>query len=173
MTRRTDSGSRSSPRLVEPVTSEKTTVTVFRTSATSEAYAAGTLRRDQLVERAPHRFIRQLDVPLRAVVVEQDQPALLVALQRRPCALGVDTNRLGREQLVDDVCLTTRQPQRGLEPECDRSSMRDVVVRRGSLERMRARVAEVEGVALATVVWIAKTDRCLDRGATPHELRLR
>src|SRR6266508_428968 len=32
MTRRTDSGSRSSPRLVEPVTSAKTTVTVFLTS---------------------------------------------------------------------------------------------------------------------------------------------
>ena len=54
MTRRTDSGSSASPIAVEPATSQKTTVTVLRTSCGVDCSVSGAAQSSQ--NFAPSRF---------------------------------------------------------------------------------------------------------------------
>src|SRR5436189_5862639 len=103
----------------------------------------GTLAGDQRVECRPHLLLRQLHVPARPVVVEQDEAALLVALQRRPGALAVDAHRLRGEDLLDRARVAPREAERGEEAERDGAAVRDAaLVRGGRLERVREAVAE-------------------------------
>ena len=61
------------------------------------------------------------------------------------------------------------EAERRLEPERNRLSVREHVPRR-RLERVRERVAKVEGVARPAVVGVAQAEGCFVRGTAPHEL---
>ena len=68
----------------------------------------GSLVGDQLVERALDVGLGNLGHESAVVAQEHEpEPALLVAEQRVPGALAVDTHRLGCEDLLDDVGRST------------------------------------------------------------------
>src|SRR5205814_9183210 len=48
------------------------------------------LVRDQSIERTANLRVRELHVPPRAVVLEEDQSSLLVTPERFPCTLAID-----------------------------------------------------------------------------------
>src|SRR2546421_278301 len=128
---------------------------------------------DQLVECAADVLVGKLHVPLRTVVAQEHETALLVTTERSPRALAIDPHRFRRQHLVDDVRRPPGQAERSLETERHRRPMCDRLVRSGSFERVRERVAEVEDVPLAAVVRIAETDRGLERRAATDELDVR
>ena len=103
--------------------------------------------------------------PWLAGSVEQDETRasrdrLLVARERCPCGLAVDLRGLGTEELLDEprLVLEPGQPAGREETESDGLAVRERVVR-GSLERVRERVAEIQLRPRAAIV--------RDRGGTP------
>src|SRR3982750_316155 len=138
---------------------------------------ARTLSGDQRIQRTPHIARRDRHVPARAVVAEEDEAelaadVLLVALQRRPGALAVDLDRLRAQDLVDDGGVAAGELERRLEAEGDRLAVRDVLVLRRGLERVREGVTEGELLPLAVVVRVAQADRPLERSARAYVERL-
>src|SRR5947209_7190714 len=84
---------------------------------------------DQLVEGAADVRRRHGNVDSRPVVTEQDEPGLasdgfLVALQRLPGALAVESNRNRPKQLLDRCGVAVRKAQRRKQPERDRPAVR-------------------------------------------------
>ncbi len=91
--------------------------------------------------------------------------ALLVAEERVPGAFAIDSDRLGREHLLDDLRRPAREAKRREQSERDRVAVAERVAGSG-LERMRKRVPEVEDrpPSLA-LVRIGEDDGGLERGA--------
>src|SRR3954469_9334608 len=99
----------------------------------------------QGVQLAPDVFGRDGDVPLRAVVAEQDEPELaaddlLVALEPGPGTVAADPDRRGTQDLLHLADVPAGQAERGEEPEGDRAPVREALVACGGLERVRERV---------------------------------
>src|SRR5438552_1225776 len=137
-------------------------LTPLRTMTRTGAMLSG----DQRVEGAADVFGRHGNVDPRAVVAEENQPELsadrfLVALQRLPGPLAVDAHRSRPEQLLHRCGVTAGKPQRREEAEGDRPPVRDALVAGSGLERVRERVAEVQDLALGSVVGVAQADRGL------------
>src|SRR5439155_6045024 len=136
-----------------------------------------TLPLDQRVELLPYFHLGNIGVrPLLAPPLQKNEPRpavrrLLVALERSPRPVPVDTNRLRREDGFDDIGWQPRQPKRGQEAERHGLSVGQPVVRR-RFQRMRERVPEVERLPLSVLVRIANADGRLERGAAADELRL-
>src|SRR5215471_7939640 len=136
---------------------------------------AATLSGDEPVEGMPDVVGGDGDVDAWPVVVEEHEPELaaddlLVAPERRPRAVAVDADGLRIELLDDDVDVATRDAERGEEAERDGPAVRDALVPRRGLERVRERVPEIEHAPLSVVVRVAQAHGGLERCAAAHEL---
>src|SRR5579884_1723874 len=138
----------------------------YRTCPAETCPSAG----DEVVEGAADVLRRQPDVPHGPVVAEEDEPALLVTLERGPRALAIDADRLRLEHLLDDRCRLAGETERRKETQRDRATVRHALVAGGRFERVGERVAEVEDRALARLARVAQAHRRLERGAAPHAL---
>src|SRR5437763_3768193 len=149
-------------------------LTPLRTMTRTAAMLSG----DQLVEGAAERRPRHGNVDPRPLVTEQDEPGLtsdgfLVALQRLPGALAIDSNRNRPKQLLDRCGVAVRKAQRRKQPERDRPAVRDALVAGSGLECVRERVTEVQDLALTPVVGVAQAHRGLEGSGAADELVVR